>query len=252
MKGQMSDDAHTHVPFPDTRWHVVNVLKGDADTPEARKALASLCGEYWYPLYSFARREGFPPEDAEDVTQSFFAKILRNNFFAAAMPEKGRLRKFLLGAFRNHMKDGTRVRVAEKRGGGLETVPLDFQVGETQFQHEAVDERTPDFHFDRNWAGVVTRTAFANLVKGESSVKRREQFAVLRKFIFGKDEDTPAAAAAAEKLGMTPVAMRAAVVRLRQKLRTCVKIQVARTLRDPDAAQVEEELETLLTVLRRS
>ena len=87
--------------FQETRWSVVSVLRGTPDSPEARLALAELCAVYWYPLYAFARRTRLDREDAQDATQSFFAKIVRDNLFAAAVPERGLLRTFLLAAFKN-------------------------------------------------------------------------------------------------------------------------------------------------------
>ncbi len=250
MTLEMSEEQPIYELFPSTRWQVVNVLRTEGDTPEARAALASLCAEYQHPLYIFARRIGFRREDAEDATQSFFLKVVRENLFAQAMPEKGRLRSYLLAAFTNHLKDERRNGRAKKRGGGVEAVSLDFEKGEALFQREPADEMTPEFHFDRNWARVVVQAAFASLKRSEGRHGRAEQYEVMRNLIPWRDEETPASAAAAEKLGMTPEAMRTALKRLRDKLRIRLQVQVARTLRIPTEEQVEEEMEAVLAALR--
>ena len=188
-------------------------------------------------------------EDAEDATQSFFAKIVQGKFFAAAIPEKGLLRTFLLASFRHHMTN-ERVRgSAAKRGSGLEPVPLDFGEGENCYLREPADPATPETHFDRNWARTVMRSALGSLVRQEGRAGREAQFAELRDFVIHAEDAALYYGAAAERLQMTVEAVRKGVSRLRGKFAKCVRAQIAQTLDSPDSQQVEEEMAAPLAAL---
>src|SRR5512139_368141 len=136
--------------FPVTHWTMV-VAAGGKPSPEAAAALERLCALYWYPLYAFVRRSGYSPEDAEDLTQEFFARLLEHNWVARAHSEKGRFRSFLLMAIKRFLaKEWARARTL-KRGGRVQAVPLEVDTAETRYRREAADTRTPDQIFEVQW-----------------------------------------------------------------------------------------------------
>ena len=136
--------------FPTTRWTLV-VEAGAPDRKEARSALVFLCEGYWYPLYAFLRRRGYPADQAQDLTQDFLMRVLEGRYLDRADPEKGRFRAFLLTSLKFFVADeGDRHR-ANKRGGGA-VLPLEFLSGEERYQREPAHEETPERIFERRWA----------------------------------------------------------------------------------------------------
>jgi RNA polymerase sigma-70 factor (ECF subfamily) len=245
----MKADPQHDASFQKTQWSVVAMVRQSPDSPLARQALAKLCGIYWFPLYAFARRSGYGVEDAQDVTQGFFATVVRDNLFAVALPEKGILRTFLLASFRNHMANERTREQAAKRGGKVEIVPLDFGEGERRYLREPTDPMTPETHFDRNWALAAMRAARQSLASQEERAGRGAQFKSLAGFLGTRNDADADYAAVAAGLGMTAEAARKAASRLREKLRKCVLQQIANTMDSPDSRRVEEELATLIAAL---
>jgi RNA polymerase sigma factor (sigma-70 family) len=137
--------------FAVTHWSVV-LAAGRSETTHARAALEQLCEIYWYPLYAYVRRRGHSPEDAEDLTQEFFARLLENKWVCRADQEKGRFRSFLLSAMNHFLSDEWDKARAQKRGGGAKLTPLKFDVAETRYGHEAADTITPEQSYERRWA----------------------------------------------------------------------------------------------------
>src|SRR5512138_3284723 len=104
-----TDDSHSEPPalgasFVTTQWSVV-MAAGQAYSPQAAAALETLCRTYWYPLYSYVRRRGYSPEDAQDLTQGFFARLLQKNYPAEADRGKGKFRSFLLLTLNHFLLD---------------------------------------------------------------------------------------------------------------------------------------------------
>src|SRR5438552_8143302 len=129
--------------FVTTQWSVV-LSAGHSDTLSARAALERLCQSYWYPLYAYVRRRGYSAEDAEDLTQAFFARLLSSDFFAQADRERGRFRSFLLTALNHSLADEWERVKTQKRGGGQRLIPLQLEMGETRYRLEAADDLTPE------------------------------------------------------------------------------------------------------------
>ena len=125
---------------------------GRSDTTRAHAALANLCQTYWYPLYAYVRRRGHSPEDAQDLTQAFFARLLERNWVGQADQQKGRFRSFLLSAMNHFLADEWDKARAQKRGGGILPVPLQFDTAETRYGHEPADNVTPEQNYERRWA----------------------------------------------------------------------------------------------------
>jgi len=136
--------------FPTTRWSLV-VAAGDPHRKEARSALVSLCENYWYPLYAYLRRRGYPADQAQDLTQEFFIRVLEGRYLDRADPEKGRFRSFLLTSLKFFVADEEDRQRAHKRGGGT-VVPLEFSSGEERYQREPAHDETPERIFERRWA----------------------------------------------------------------------------------------------------
>jgi RNA polymerase sigma factor (sigma-70 family) len=240
-------DANTL--FPATDWTVVVQVRAAKDGPGARQAMTKLCVRYWYPLYAFARRTGLSPHDAEDLTQDFFAQVVETNLFAAAEPELGKLRTFLVVAFKRHLN---RLKVrdrAQKRGGGHELVPIDTVVGEARYSHEPTDNRTPEKVFERSWAMTILQSAIQQIRKEEVEAGRGGAFNELEPFLSPGAATAGSHAVIAARLGMNEAAFRQHVSRLRRRFRLGLRRLIASTLREPDEGRVDEELAALRQAL---
>src|SRR6202790_4473651 len=136
--------------FPTTRWPLV-VAAGDPHRKEARSALVSLCENYWYPLYAYLRRRGHSADQAQDLTQEFFIRVLEGRYLDRADPEKGRFRSFILTSLKFFVADEEDRQRAYKRGGGAGGA-LEFPAGEDRYQREPAHDETPERIFERRWA----------------------------------------------------------------------------------------------------
>lgn len=224
--------------FATTRWTMVRAAGASADD-----ALESLCTAYWFPLYAYVRRHGFSKEDAEDLTQAFFAKLLERQDFAGLKQENGRFRAFMLAALKNFLSNERDRAGRLKRGGNITHFSLDWQSAETQFQIADAGQIPPDAAYDREWAVALLERVISKL-RVESAADRFEH---LKDYLtVGKGEIPYATAAAA--LAMDEGAVRVAVHRLRKRYRELLRNEVADTLADP--AMVDEELAVLLGAFR--
>ena len=241
-----SQESNPHSPvFHTTHWSVVLAASGNEE-PDAHAALTRLCQTYWYPLYCCVRRHGHSPEDAQDLTQAFFAKLLSKKQVALADPERGRFRTFLLRSLDNFLHSQHRDATARKRGGGCELLSLDVQSGEERYQSEPPDNLSPSMIFERQWAGTTLETVLAGLRSEFSVSGRLELFQALEPHLWGDDTSTPYAAVA-ESLNMTVVAVRVTVHRLRQRFHEILRAEIANTVETLD--DIEDELRYLRRVL---
>jgi DNA-directed RNA polymerase specialized sigma24 family protein len=247
----MSDHEAERPPraaFPTTRWSRV-AAAGDPADPQARAALEELCRAYWYPLYALIRRKGHGPEEAADLTQDYFARLLDTGRLARADRSKGRFRAFLradCGFFLAHRAERDR---AWKRGGGAAPLWIDARDAEGRYLREPADPGlTPDRLFDRAWALRLLDGALEHLAREYADTGRAAQFEALQVVLSAGPRSVPYAALAA-RLGTTAGAVQAAVQRLRRRYRDVLRELVAATLEDPDEAAVEEELRALFAAL---
>src|SRR6516225_423358 len=231
--------------FPTTRWTLV-VAAGDPHRKEARSALISLCENYWYPLYAYLRRRGCPPDQAQDLTQDFFIRVLEGRYLDRADPEKGRFRSFLLTSLKFFVADEEDRRRASKRGGG-QLVPLEFSSGEERYQREPGHDETPERIFERRWALSVLDRVVERLRNEFIQHGRPVHFERLKVFLLGQS-DAPYAALAQE-LNTSEGALNVAIHRLRKRYRDLFRQEIADTVADP--AAVESELRYLATVLMK-
>jgi RNA polymerase sigma factor (sigma-70 family) len=229
--------------FPTTRWTLV-VAAGDPQRKEARSALVSLCENYWYPLYAYLRRRGYPADQAQDLTQEFFTRVLEGRYLDHADQGKGRFRSFLLTSLKFFVADEEDRQRARKRGGG-QLVSLEFMSGEERYQREPTHDETPERIFERRWALSVLDRVLEKLRNEFVQHGRPEHFERLKVFLLGQS-DTPYAALARE-LNTSEGALKVAIHRLRKRYRELFRQEIADTVADP--GEVESELRYLAAAL---
>ncbi|MBL8214560.1 MAG: sigma-70 family RNA polymerase sigma factor [Bryobacterales bacterium] len=206
--------------------------------------MATLCENYWYPLYAYLRRRGYAADQAQDFTQDFFIRLLEGRYLDRADPEKGRFRSFLLTSLKFFVADQQDRQRAEKRGGGA-VVPLEFESGEERYQREPGHDETPERLFERRWALAVLERAVERLRSEFEQNGHAGQFDRLKAFLLGRS-DAPYAALALD-LNTTEGAIKVAIHRLRKRYRELVRREIADTVADP--GEVESELRFLASVL---
>jgi RNA polymerase sigma-70 factor (ECF subfamily) len=233
--------------FPTTRWSVVRAA-GRTASPEARAALESLCATYWSPVHAFVRRSGRSPDDAPDLTQAFFARVIEKGDFGNARHELGRFRTFLLTAVRHFLANQSDHERAAKRGGGQARVPIGPQSADDphRFPEPASDE-TPETIYEQRWALTVLDAAMARLERDRQGAGDAVLFVTLRPFLTG--DDGASYAEAALTLQKAEGAVRVAVHRLRRRFGRCLRETLADTVDNP--ADVDAELTYLMDVLAR-
>src|SRR5579871_410402 len=231
--------------FPTTRWTLV-VAAAAPRRKEARSALSSLCESYWYPLYAYLRRRGYAADQAQDLTQEFFMRILEGRYLDRADPEKGRFRSFILTSLKFFVADEEDRHCARKRGGGI-LVPLEFSSGEARYQREPAHDETPERIFERRWALSMLDRVVERLRNEFVHHGRPEHFERLKIFLLGQS-GAPYAALARE-MNTSEAALKVAIHRLRKRYRELFRQEIADTVADP--AEVESELRYLAAVLTR-
>jgi len=231
--------------FATTRWSVVLSAR-DSDSPQAGEALETLCRSYWYPLYAYVRRRGHSPEEAEDSTQEFFARLLARHWVADADRAKGRFRTFLLTAMSRFLANEWDRARAQKRGGAGATLPLDTAVAEGRYQTESATPMAPDRLYDRQWAMTLLDRALSRLGAEQEHLGKAAEFARLSPALTAERGEIPYATLATQ-LGLSETAARMAVHRLRKRFREVFREEIAQTVATPD--EVEEEIRHLLAAL---
>ena len=234
--------------FSVTRWTLVARARGD--TPEARAALSELCGAYYPAVLSFLRKEGRGQDDARELAQDFFARILGGRGFAGADETRGRFRSYLLGALKHFLADARQKALRQKRGGGIAPESLnavsenaDGEIGEPQIADASMV--APDAAFDHEWALEVMGRALAALEDEMSAKGKKDQFDRLKPWLAG--DACTSQAETARALHMTESAVKVTVHRLRKRFGELVRAEITQTLRDP--AQADEELAHLIAAL---
>lgn len=231
--------------FRSTQWSAVLAAR-EPDAPEAARALERLCAAYWYPLYAFVRRSGRAPEDAADITQEFFARMIAKQYFGLADPAKGRFRTFLLCALKRFLADDWDRQQAQKRGAGVKPISLDEGCGEERYRREPADNLTPEVFYERQWAQALLAEVLRRLQAEHASAGKAAQYDLLKVFITG-DKGELRFAEAGARLGLSESAVKAVVHRLRQRYCEVVRETVSDTVQDPQ--EIDGELRHLLIVL---
>ena len=245
ISGDSSDRAHANARFCTTRWSVVAMV-GQQGDPMAWSALNDWCSHYWYPLYAFARRKGNSPEEAQDLTQGYFALLLDKNTLHAADRDRGRFRTYLLATFENFLQNEWTKQRTLKRGGGITFVAWQADEAETRYQQEPIDGRTPEKIFELRWAMSLLETVLGQLRAEFTRAGKTVEFETLEVFLSG--EKHPACyAQIAGKLERSEGAVRVAVHRLRTRYGELLRHAIAETLTDP--SEVDDELNHLFAIL---
>lgn len=229
--------------FATTHWTAV-LAAGKGHTPQSDHALEELCRTYWFPLYAYVRRRGHSKEDAEDLTQAFFARFLEKNYLEGLSAERGRFRAFLLASLKHFLANEWDKSQRQKRGGGAAHLPLDWQTADTQFQLATRTELNPEQAFDREWALALLARVIERLRAECAAHDQARVFEVLKPFLTVGKSAIPYPQAAAQ-LGFSEVAARSAVHRLRRRYREVLRAEIAQTLSDP--ANVAEEMQALFS-----
>ena len=240
-----SDSRHAGgQSFTTTHWSLV-LAAGHGSRPDAATALATLCEAYWYPLYYYVRRRGYRAEEAQDLTQEFFAKLLEKGSLKVADPDRGRFRSFLLASLNHFLAKEWRRASAQKRGGGKPAVSLDAESAETRYRQEPAHNLTPEKAYERRWALLLLEKALSKLRDEYAASGKAGAFARLAAFLGGGER--AAYEKAARELDMTEGAVKVAVHRLRKRCRAILRAEVAQTVADP--ADVDEELRHLMAAV---
>jgi RNA polymerase sigma factor (sigma-70 family) len=235
---------HGGVAFTTTHWSVV--LEAQGESPAAQEALEKLCRTYWRPIFAFLRRQGLPPEEAEDITQGFFAQLLERRKFSALRKEKGRLRSFLLGALKYFVADEQRRAMAIKRGSGLRLIPLEELRAGERIDMEPSDPMTAEMIYERRWALTVLERVLSRLKDEYVAAGNAALFDALKELL-PDEPGSPSQAEIATQLGMTENAVRQAFYRFRQRYQSLLREEIANTVATP--GDIEDELRHLIAVI---
>ncbi len=231
--------------FPSTHWSVV-VAAGSGDTTPSSLAFERLCQSYWPPIYAYLRRRGFSKQDAEDLTQGFFGRLLDGRPFAALEPAKGRFRSWLLVVLKHHLGHELEKAHAQKRGGGVSHVPFDELLAESRLDLSCAATIEPDQFYDRHWALTLLARAADRLQASYLAEGHPELHQELRGYVSG-EASTTSYAETATRLGMTESAVKSAVHRMRQRYQQFIRDEVAQTVATP--GEVDDELRELIAVM---
>ena len=231
--------------FATTHWSVV-LSAGQRAAPGAGEALEKLCRTYWYPLYAYVRRQGRGPEEAEDLTQEFFAHFLEKNYVSLAERERGRFRTFLLTSLKHFLiKEWARAS-AQKRGAGRDHIPLDTVTAESLYRRELSHNLSAEKVYERNWALTVLQEVRRKLAQEYAAGAKGQRFAHLEQFLAGQ-KGGPTYGEVASRLGVAEGTVKSDVNRLRKRFRELLRAEIAHTV--SNRAEINEELRYLIAVV---
>ena len=239
-----SSGSHRH-SFAATRWSIIAAARDGNAGADYRRAMSELAGIYWPPLYAFLRRNGHPPEQAEDLTQAFFARLIEKQDLRSVDSAKGRFRSFLLVALKHFVANERDKQQARKRGGGVRTISLSAGEAESRVTLDPVDTLTPEQSFNRRWAMTLLHHVVDRLHAEYLERDQAALFEALQGALTG--EITAGYATLAERLGTTEGALQVAAHRMRKRYRQLFRDEIAQTVSDPSL--VDEEMRELLNCL---
>jgi DNA-directed RNA polymerase specialized sigma24 family protein len=221
-----------------TRWSIV-ISAGRKSSPDSMRALESLCTTYWPPLYAYVRRRVSDANEAADLTQGFFAELLEKNYVAAATPDRGRFRAFLLTAFKHFLSKQWQKARAQKRGGGRAPFPLDVPSAESRLGNLRASGLTAEQIYDQQWAIALLAQIMRRLQEEFEAAGKAKLFDELKAFIIGDHADTTYAGAAA-RMNMTEAAAKKAASRMRRRYRELLRDEIAQTVASED--EIDDEI----------
>lgn len=243
------DDLTPDTPagqFPRTLW--TQILQAGGDTsPDALAAFEQLARAYWRPLHAWLRRQGVSPDEAEDLTQTFFVRLIEKRVLRQIQRHKGRFRAFLLTALRNHLRDQRDRSLAQKRGGGQRVASLDEADEEGTPLLDPAGGPVPDAVFDRDWALTLLGRVVDTLRAECEASGRGALFAHMESFLYG-DHEAMSHAEAARRTGMTEAAVKTAGARLRRRYQELIRAEIRQTVNTE--SEVEAELRDLFAAVK--
>jgi RNA polymerase sigma factor (sigma-70 family) len=245
VTGASGTPEHGVFAFATTNWSVV--LEAQGQSPAAQQALEKLCRTYWRPVYGYIRRQGTGPEEAEDLTQSFFALLLQRRNFDDVRKEKGRLRSYLLSSLKHFLVSEHRRAVTVKRGKGERPIPLAELTAAQQSEMEPADHLTAERLYERRWALTLMEQVLRRLKNEYDTAGNTELFDSLKQLLADEGE-APSRAEIALRLSMTENAVRQALHRLRHRYQLLLREEISHTV--AIASDIEDELRHLIAVLR--
>jgi RNA polymerase sigma factor (sigma-70 family) len=246
MNSAVQSDATGSGWFATTHWSIV-LAAGKDDSPEAGEALQKLCTTYWYPLYAYIRKTGRSREQAEDLTQDFFAHLLSKNYFAAANRDRGHFRSFLLTSLKNFITNDYIRATRLKRGGVGGILSLHAEIAENRFMEEPADQETPETLYERRWAMALLEASLQRLEADYAENGRSALFALLKSYVWG-DRNGASYMEIAAQLDLTEESVKKAVQRMRLNFRSILRKEIAQTV--STVGEVEDELRYLVDLLR--
>ncbi len=231
--------------FTTTHWSVV-LSAVDQSSTGSQAALATLCQTYWYPLYAYVRRRGYSPEDAQDLTQSYFASLLEKKYLDRADRERGRFRTFLLSSLENFLNNAWDRASAQKRGGGQRNISWDERDAEGRYLNEPVDKMTPERIFEKRWAATLLESVLKKMREEFLVSGKAELFEAIKPHLWSEGPETSYSQLAVQ-LNMTVVAVKVTVHRLRHRYRDLLRAEIAHTVATP--GEVDDEIRHLIKVM---
>lgn len=232
--------------FATTQWSIVRAV-GHENTQAANSALQELCQIYWYPLYTYVRRQGKDAETAADLTQAFFADLLQRDDLKKVDPDLGKFRSFLLTAMKHFLLNHWDKSKAQKRGGGKSPLSLDFGEADQRYQLEPSHAQTPELIYQKQWAKTLLDRVNRALRSEFAERGKAHQFDRLQNFLAGKNAEETLAAAAAQ-LCMTEVAVKVSLHRMRQRFGELLRAEIQQTVASPD--EIDAEIQQLFDILK--
>lgn len=232
--------------FNTTHWSVV-LAAGGSGCEQAREALEHLCAAYWYPLYVFARRQGYDADESEDLTQEFFACLLKRNDLAEVTPARGRFRSFLLASFKHLLVNEYHRQRTQKRGGHATVVSLDVEGPERRYRLEPGDPKTPETLFERRWALTVLERAVDRVREEYAVSEKADLFEALKEFLSNR-KSVPHADIAS-RYGISVGAVGVTIHRLRKRYAEVLREEISHTVSTPD--DIDDEVRHLIAAVGR-
>ena len=231
--------------FTTTRWSLVRV-SSESPSEQSREALAKLCQIYWFPIYTYIRKRQQNREEAYDLTQEFFTRLLEKDGLSSADPERGRFRSFLLGAVKNFLANEWDYKNRQKRGGGCQTISLDSESAESRYSREPAHDGSPDKLFERSWAMTLLESVLSQLRQEYAGQQKEGTFEKLKGYLIGEHPGLTYHEVGQE-LNMSEAAVKVAVYRMRQRYEALIYEEIAHTVTSPD--DVQDEIHRLLRAI---
>jgi len=234
--------------FQTTHWSLVWTARS-ADSPGATEAWNKLCRAYWGSLFCYVRRRGHRFEEAQDLTQEFFARLLAKDYLQHLRHREGKFRSFLLTLLKHFLLDERDKARALKRGGGQAPVFLDALAEEERYRVEPADNSTPEDLFDRRWAQAVLEQALRRLREEYAAAGKTALFDALHPLHPGRDGSAASHAELGARMGLSESAVTSAIFRLRRRHSELLREEVALTVGRPE--DVDEEIRYLIEIMGR-